>query len=101
MEAAQLLKKSEELLNNTRDSIQRVEVIEEDINVEEENVEVPLYEVHSILVTLSSSYLVQLAGLTDLIAQKHKRQPRQPGQDPTRSKAPRRSFTISTGRSAP
>ena len=71
-DAAQLLKKSEELLNSTRDSIQRVEVIEEDINVEEENVEVPLYEVHSILVTLSSSYMVQLAGLVDLIAAKHK-----------------------------
>ncbi len=71
-DAAQLLKKSEELLNNTRDSIQRVEVIEEEINVEEENVEVPLYEIHSILVTLSSSYLVQLTGLTDLIAQKHR-----------------------------
>ena len=71
-DAAQLLKKSDELLENTRESIQRTEVIEEAINVEEENVEVPLYEIHSILVTLSSSYMVSLNGLIDLIAQKHK-----------------------------
>ncbi|MBW7997797.1 MAG: hypothetical protein FVQ81_14740 [Candidatus Glassbacteria bacterium] len=71
-DTARLLKKSEELLEKTRTSIQRVEVIEEDINVEEENVEVPLYEIHSILVTLSSSFMVQLTGLVDLIAQKHR-----------------------------
>ncbi len=71
-DAALLLKQSEELLDKTRESIQRVEMIEEEINVEEENVEVPLYEIHSILVTLSSSYLVQLNGLMGLIAQKHR-----------------------------
>ncbi|MFH1068178.1 MAG: hypothetical protein V1794_01035 [Candidatus Glassbacteria bacterium] len=71
-EALQLLKKSEDLLEKTRDSIQRTEVIEESVNVEEENVEVPLYEIHSILVTLSSSYMVSLSGLIDLIGQKHK-----------------------------
>jgi hypothetical protein len=70
-DAAALLRKTEKLLQQSRDSIQRTEIIEEKINIEEENVEVPHYEIHSILVTINSSYMVTLNGLIDLIGQKH------------------------------
>jgi len=71
-DAAALLRKTDELLKKTRESIQRTEIIEEQVNVEEENAEVPIYEIHSILVTINSSYMVTLKGLIDLIAQKQK-----------------------------
>jgi hypothetical protein len=70
-EVNDLLVKTEKLLQETRHSIQQIEIIEEEINIEQENVEVPLYEIHSILVTLNSSYMVTLHGLIDLISQKH------------------------------
>ncbi|MBN2288319.1 MAG: hypothetical protein JXQ83_03230 [Candidatus Glassbacteria bacterium] len=69
-EVNDLLIKTEKLLKEARHSIQQTEVIEEQINVEQENVEVPLYEIHSILVTLNSSYMVTLQGLIELISQK-------------------------------
>ena len=70
-ETNRLLRKTEHLLEDIRTSIQRVEIIEEAVNVEQENAEVPLYEIHSILLTISSSYIVTLNSLIDLIAQKH------------------------------
>jgi hypothetical protein len=66
-----LMRKMDNLLLKTRDSLQRTEIIEEKVEVEKENVEVPLYEVHSILVTLNSTYMITLNGLLDLISQKH------------------------------
>ncbi|HUU27332.1 MAG TPA: hypothetical protein VM123_05930 [archaeon] len=70
-DVANLLRKTDDLLQKSRESIQRTEVIEESFNVEDENVEVPIYEMHSILVTINSSYMVTLNGLMDLISQKH------------------------------
>ncbi len=69
-DAIKLLRRTEKLLQQARQSLQQVELFEEKLNLEEENAEVPLYEIHSILVTLNASYLPTLGSLVEIISQK-------------------------------